>query len=125
MAASFHSGCGFGSVSLEDRCRSFQRASLPASPSGSSKKYVPFGSTCLCGNSEICAGTASSTLSPPSAETFDSAVDLQGVQIQDDVRSQAEAAGLVHDFLVVSRAELALVREKNPSRRNVCDPRSV
>ena len=55
------------------------------------------------------------------AELADIAIDLHGVPDQPRVRQQAEAAGLVHDFLVVAAAERALVGKEQPFREYVAE----
>ena len=47
------------------------------------------------------------------------AAHVHGVPDQHGIREQAEAAGLVHDLLVVAGAEVALVGEKDPSGEDV------
>ena len=48
------------------------------------------------------------------AQLGDDALDLQGVPQHDGVGQQAEATGLVHDYLEIGGAELALIGEEQP-----------
>src|SRR5271165_5224539 len=59
------------------------------------------------------------------AELPGDAAHVHGVPDQHGIGEQAEAAGLVHDLLVVAGAEVALVGEKDPSGEDVAELAAV
>lgn len=51
------------------------------------------------------------------SEAFDDFVNLDGVPVEDRIRDQTEAGRLIHDLLVVTSGELALVSKENAPRQ--------
>src|SRR5271169_3403250 len=58
-------------------------------------------------------------------ELLGDAAHVYGVPDQHGIGEQAEAAGLVHDLLVVAGAEVALVGEEDPSGEDVAELTAV
>ena len=52
---------------------------------------------------------------PLCSQTFDDVIDLDSVPVEDGIGNQAQATGLIHDFLVITRRELALIGKENPA----------
>src|SRR5262245_18292679 len=80
-------------------------------------KYMPFGTACRKGNSEICAKVSLSMSSPCARSLSMISVILRVFQVQERIGDQAQATGLVHDLLVSPRRKFALVGKENPARQ--------
>ncbi len=52
---------------------------------------------------------------PVCPETLDDVIDLDGVPVEDRIRDQAQAADLIHNFLVILCNELPLICKEHPS----------
>ena len=58
-------------------------------------------------------------LFPLRPQIVDNVGDFERIPVQERIGHQAQAAGLVHDFLVIPRREFALIGKENPARELV------
>lgn len=52
---------------------------------------------------------------PLCSQAFNNVIDLDCVPVEDGIGNQAQATGLIHDFLVIPRCKLALIGKENPA----------